>query len=395
MSGVYVRNRFTWLAYGLLAYYGYYINILGPVTPFLKEELQLSYTVSSLHFTAFAVGILVVGLGGHLVIRRLGRRKSLWTGAFGLAVSALLLAVGQSPVFTIAASFVMGLVGSLILAIIPAALSDEQGEMRAVAISEANVVSAVVATLAPLLVGWFGVVPAGWRLALGVSALAPVILYWQFRQTSMPVKTAAASGAAEKPAPLPLKFWVYWFAIVLAVATEFCMISWSADFFEVGLGVIKTEAAQMVSLFLGAMIIGRFAGSRLVQRFSTEHLLTGTILLASAGFLLFWKGGGLVLCMLGLFLTGLGVASMYPFIMALAMGSAPYQTMQVGARATLASGTAVLTLPLILGGLADAVGIQAAYGVVLLLLVAVFLILQVSNRMKSTLPQPAAGAAGS
>ena len=59
-SQTFYRDRFTWLAYILLAFYGYFLNILGPITPFLKDELKLSYTVSSLHFTAFAVGILLV-----------------------------------------------------------------------------------------------------------------------------------------------------------------------------------------------------------------------------------------------------------------------------------------------------------------------------------------------
>ena len=52
------RDRFTWLLYLVLAFYGYFINILGPITPFLRSELGLSYTVSSLHFAAFAVGML-------------------------------------------------------------------------------------------------------------------------------------------------------------------------------------------------------------------------------------------------------------------------------------------------------------------------------------------------
>ena len=42
----------------------------------------------------------------------------------------------------------MGLIGSLILAIVPAALSDQHGEMRAVALSEANVISSLIATAA-------------------------------------------------------------------------------------------------------------------------------------------------------------------------------------------------------------------------------------------------------
>jgi len=82
MAQTFHRDRFTWLAYLLFAFYAYFLNILGPITPFLKTELTLSYTVSSLHFTAFAVGILLVGLGGHILIERVGRWQALWIGAF-------------------------------------------------------------------------------------------------------------------------------------------------------------------------------------------------------------------------------------------------------------------------------------------------------------------------
>src|SRR5512133_2758005 len=138
MTDLFHRTRFTWLAYFLLAFFGYLLNILGPITPFLKHELGLSYTVSSLHFTAFAVGMLLVGFFGHNVIQRIGRRRALWLGAFGMSASALILILGQTAALTIAASLCMGLIGSLILVIIPSALSDQHHESRAVAISEAN-----------------------------------------------------------------------------------------------------------------------------------------------------------------------------------------------------------------------------------------------------------------
>jgi fucose permease len=83
MAPTFYRDRFTWLAYFLFAFYAYFLNVLGPITLFLKEELGLSYTVSSLYFTAFAVGILLIGLGGHLLIQRLGRWRSLWLGSVG------------------------------------------------------------------------------------------------------------------------------------------------------------------------------------------------------------------------------------------------------------------------------------------------------------------------
>jgi hypothetical protein len=76
----------------------------------------------------------------------------------------------------------------------------------------------------------------------------------------------------------------------------------------------------------------------------------------------------------------LGVASLYPLILALTIGSTR-DTVHASTRATLASGTAILTLPLVLGRLADAVGIGPAYGVVAFLLLSVFLIIQVAGRI--------------
>ena len=381
MHRTFRRDHFTWLAYLSLSFYGYFLNVLGPITPFLKEELQLTYTVSSFHFTAFAIGILLVGLGGHLVIQRIGRQRSLWLGLFGMSLGVLLLLAGRSPVITISASFLMGMIGSLILAIVPAALSDGHGEMKAVAISEANVIASLFATSAPLLVGWFAQSIGNWRWALGIMVCVPALMFLIFGKNSSP--TAASIDPIQGNRSLPSRFWFYWAAIVLGVSVEFCMIFWSADYLEQVFGLIKADAAQAVSLFLAAMILGRILGSRLVQRFSTREVVAISIIVASIGFVLFWRATSSLIGLSGLFITGLGVATFYPLLLSMAINAADGNTVQAGARATLASGTAILVLPLVLGRLADATGIRSAYGVVLLLLVSVFLINQIAGRPSS------------
>ncbi len=380
MSRTYTRDRFTWLAYLFLAFYGYFLNAFGPITPFLMDDLGLSYTVSSLHFTAFAVGILVVGLGGHLLIRRIGRWWCLWIGAFGMSLGALLLVLGKTPVITIGAAFLMGVIGSLILAIIPAALADHHGELRAVALSEANVLASAVSTMAPLLVGWCAGFLGNWRLALVLGASASILMYLGFRKAAPPASAASQPTSTAARRPLPRLYWIYWVALVLGVAVEFCMIFWSANYVEVALGASKASAAQAVSVFLGAMIVGRLLASRLVLRFATRRLVVAAFLIASAGFLLYWGAPSILLGLTGLFFTGLGVAFFYPLIFSLAIEAAGEATIQAGARATLASGVAILVLPLVLGRLADAVGIRSAYGVVLLLLAGVFVIIQFAGR---------------
>ncbi len=382
MQRTFHRDRFTWLAYLSLAFYGYFLNVLGPITPFLKEELGLTYTVSSFHFTAFAIGILLIGLGGHLVIQRLGRQRSLWLGLFGISVSALFLLMGKNPLITIGSSFLMGLVGSLILAIVPAALSDQHGEMKAVALTEANVIASLFATSAPLLVGWLAG-SIGWRWALGMPEFFPVLMLLGLGRNSSEATTSTQTETHKGNQPLPALFWVYWAAIVLAVSVEFCMVFWSANYLEQVLGLAKASAAQAVSLFLAAMIVGRVLGSRLVQRFSTRAVVSISIIVAGIGFLLFWRTETPLIGLSGLFLTGLGVANLYPLILSLAINAADGNTVQAGARATLASGTAILALPLLLGSFADTVGIRLAYSVVLLLLVSVFLISRIGTKSPS------------
>lgn len=380
MRRTFERDRYTWLAYLFLAFYGYFLNVLGPITPFLKDELRLSYTVSSLHFTAFAVGILLVGLGGHLVIQRIGRWWALWVGATGIGLGALLLAIGKTPAMTIGAAFLMGVVGSLILAIVPSALADRHGELRVVALSEANVIASAISALAPLLVGWCASFSGNWQLALALVAPAPLLMYLVFRKTTVPASALSQADSAAVKRSLPGLYWVYWAALVLGVAVEFCMISWSADYVENVLGATKANAAQAVSVFLAAMIVGRLLVSRLVRRFSTRRMVVVALIVAGAGFLLYWITKSLLFGLIGLFIIGLGVAGFYPLILSLAIEAAGRDTIQASARATLASGVAILTLPLVLGRLADAVGIQSAYGIVALLLVGIFFVIQFAGR---------------
>jgi hypothetical protein len=65
------RDELTWLAFGLLGFYNCLLSGLGPLMPSLREELGLCYTIASVHFSAFAVGlflaglIVVVGVGGN------------------------------------------------------------------------------------------------------------------------------------------------------------------------------------------------------------------------------------------------------------------------------------------------------------------------------------------
>lgn len=365
----YRRDDATLLMFGLLAFYNGLLNGLGPLMPFLRDEFGLSHTVGSLHFSAFAAGMLLVGAVGDRVIARLGRRRSLWVGAWGMACGAVGLIVGRNAAATIASCFAMSAVGSLLIILVGASLSDRHGGNGAVAIGEANIFASVAAGIAPLLVGFGEGSGIGWRFALAVPIALLTLLTLRFRSAAIPAAHPAPAHA-DGSAPLPRSFWIYWLALTLGVAVEFSLIYFGADFLHEAAGLSKSAAATTMSLFLWGMVAGRIAGSRIVGRIHPARLLPGAIAVTTLGFLVYWLAPWTPVVVAGLFVAGLGVANIYPLTMALGFRAAAGRSDAAGARMTFASGAAILTAPLLLGVLSDAVGISRAYGIVPLLLLA-------------------------
>ena len=185
-TNLFVRDRFTWLAYLMLAYYAYAQATLGPLMPFLRAELDLNYTVAGLHISAFALGMILAGLLGDRWAQRRGRRFVFWAGGAGMAAGALILAVSHHVVLTITGALVMGWLGSFLLVMIQATLSDRHGEQRAIALTESNVAASISAALAPVLIGTFQRLGFGWRTALYVAAAAFLLLFVYFQPEPIP-----------------------------------------------------------------------------------------------------------------------------------------------------------------------------------------------------------------
>ena len=359
------RDTLTWLMYGMLGVYNYLLSGLGPLMPALRQELDLSYTVTSLHFSAWAVGMILAGMVGDRLVRAWGRRRVFWIGAAGLVLGAVALTLANKPLLTIGSVLLMGAVGSLALVLIPAVLADRHGARRTLAIVEANILSAATGALAGVLIGLGQVTPVGWRGPWLLILLVPLILFVRFRAVPLPSPPAQAeqAGQHQRDARLPAAYWAYWVTVVLVVGVEFSLIFWGADFLTTA-GLDVSAAATTVSLFLWGMVAGRLVGRQIAQRLPAERLLPVALGVSAVGFFLYWLAPLLPLTIVGLFVAGLGVANLFPVAAALALGAAPGLSNEGGARLSFASGAAILGAPLLLGTLADAVGISLAYAVV-------------------------------
>src|SRR5690242_564021 len=102
-----VGDRPTWAPYGLLTTYTFFLALIGPLLPHLRSELGLSYTIGALHTTAFAVGVIVSGLLGEVVIDRFGRRRSAQFALVGIGFGFQLVTLAPSVFVSIGGSAMM------------------------------------------------------------------------------------------------------------------------------------------------------------------------------------------------------------------------------------------------------------------------------------------------
>src|SRR5688572_12448922 len=300
------RNRVTWLAYLMLAYIAISQSILGPLIPSLRGELSLNYTRGGLLPAAIAMGLLVSGLLGDSLARRLGRRIVFWGGSIGLVLSVVMLARGRTFESIFIAALGMGFTSSLTQVIIQALLSDQHGEHRAVAITEANVAASLSTTLTPLIIGGMPLLGLDWRLIPLLPFSILIMLGIFFYRDSIPESRAIQTDrAVGKVARLPFSFWLYWMVLFLVVAVEMAIVVWAADFLANIAGLGLTNAALAFGAFPAAMLIGRFLGSGFTQRWPSQVLLPATLILTMIGFPIFWLARSPMFNVLGLFIAGL------------------------------------------------------------------------------------------
>jgi MFS family permease len=383
----FVRDRFTWLAYGMLAYFAYLQASLGPALPFLRQELNLSYTVAGFHASAMALGMILAGSFADRIARRWGRHLTFWGGGCGMALGAILIGVGTRPVLTIGGAGLMGAIGGLLLIMIQSTLADRYGPRRATALTEANLTASVGAMCVPLLMGLFQVSGIGWQTAMFVAALVWMAAFLRLyrvpipndfgREISTPGVQRLTTGA-----PLPVVYWVFWSVIFCVVAIEWCMAYWGAAFLEQSAGLGRAAASSVMSVFFAAVVAGRLLGSRLTHRFESTTLLLGSLGVAMLGFPLFWLASSVWLTLVGLVVTGFGIANLFPLTLSAATGVAPDQADRASARISLGAGVAILLAPQFLGTLADRIGVHGAYAVVPVLILCAIVATIIARRLQ-------------
>ncbi len=342
----------------MLGLFTFLLNIQGNIVPFLKADLQLSYRVVSLHSSALAVGLLVVGLVGERALFRLGRRGTFWLGIAGSLAGTLIVCAAGTPWMSIAGFTVIGLIGGLVPVVVVAVIADLPAGKRTIAFTESNVMSYVFAVMAPLLMGASVALGLDWRTPQLIGVAAGVLIFMIHRRTCLIDPPPAPLAAAP---PLPVAYWAFWVLLALGVSMEFSVLIWSPEFLEHVVGLSKAGAATAAASFFVAMLVGRTIGSALVRVVAAPILYVAALVVTFAGFLVYWALTGAIAAIAGLAILGLGIAQFYPLSASFAVHAAGAAGDKASSRLMTAVGLALISTPAIMGALADDVGLRLAH----------------------------------
>jgi len=354
----FVRDRTTLLLYAALCAFGALQTVPSLAIPALRDEFGYGYGLSSAHLSVFAAGSVVAGLVGARLARRFGRTPVLVVGLLGFAAGAALLTAGRTSWATLGACLLAGVVGTLVLVAVQAGLADHHGEQRAVAFAESNAMASVGTTLAPLVVGGLAAATGSWRwgvllLALGTAAVAVAA-----RDAAVPEPSQETEAADTGRLPRAARAGVA--LIFCGVVLEWTVSFWGATYLRDVVGLDRATAVTAMALFFGAMLTGRVAGAVLARRREPRRLLLAALVTTTAGFGVAAVSTAAPAVLVALVLLGLGISVIFPLALSLAIAAAPSQATAVSGRCVTLGALAVLLGPLVVGQLADVVGLRPA-----------------------------------
>ena len=339
--------------------------------PIVIERLEISKATMGFVIVVFGLGSIAAMLASGPIIGRHGSRGM--TRAMAFATSFFLIAISM-PTNVFAMLPLIALVGAGIgvidVAMNAQAVEVERRAKHAIMSSFHGFWS--MGTLAGALVsGWLIVQlgPFGHAMLVTGASLAIAAATWPFFLRERRSREEAASGFTM---PRSATVWLLGVICLFAYTVEGASIDWSALFMREEVRAPFAVAGWALAALQVTMMLARFGGDAVRDRFGAVATLRWGGLLAAIGFALAGSGGlpwaadwsteaRTALVIVGFLVTGLGLANIVPITFA-ASSNVPGVSPAVALSFIAMMGYAgILTAPSILGWIGEHVGFASVF----------------------------------
>lgn len=343
---------------------------LGNLIPFFRAEYGLSYDFSGLLLSLQSTGNLIaIFLTGFLPLW-VGRRKSVLFTSLWMLLAYIIFTTGFGGAALLPAACLMtGIAKGGNANFSNTMMSTLPGKKSAIGYNLLHGAFAIGALGAPLvLIACTSRDAGGWRtLTAGLCLLcaAQMAVYGRMALPAEPAKQKG-KGKVDYSFLKSRPFWLASAILFFYISAEYAITGWMVTYFQ-DIGVLSRDISQMMSSLLWLVIfLGRMAGAALVGRLSRQKLLLADGVGLVVFFLLVFTAQSQAAVIFGIAGAGLFMATIYPSAMAL--GSAGIEGNDVGVSFMILAGSiGGILAPAAVGLVAEAAGIRAGMGIVVLL----------------------------
>ncbi|TFG63471.1 MAG: MFS transporter [Spirochaetales bacterium] len=363
-------------------FFGVSMTILGSSIPKLIREFDWSYGMTGAVLAAYSIGYFLSTLISGLVIHRLGPKALMLGGLVFQSACLILFARFPSPWFNLVLNLGVGLgqgAGEVVTnyAVV---LLEKPGSSKKMNFMHAAFCAG--AFFGPFMVSSLMKRQSGGFLVFTITAcffMAVAVLFGFVRFTLM--ERESEDSLSRPMSGKPFLLVLLSILIFFSVGMEMGVSGWSSEYFFSFLGEPAEKAARVVSFQWIGLLTGRLIFSFFYKGTKPRRMLLALsiVSLAGIGSLLLMRNGAAA--RISVFLCGLGISAVYPFVMSLA--GRVYKTGRALGVVSSAAGVAQFVSPFIVAGIAGGYGIYAGFFAFLgmnVLLVGTTLILNVTRK---------------
>lgn len=365
---------------------GIFGNLLGILTPRIQTHFALDYPQMSFLMSLITLGALIGAILGGDIAKRFNQRNLLLLYAGLMLLLVFILVHTQSYLIFTVAYIGMGVLDTALFTIVHSLLSrmSQNEEHRTRMLSLADVGFSFGALLAPVWVSLILNWKAEWQqpYILFMSLIFILLLAFspkQFYPNSPETYTTDNKDAlpqATNQLTVYLQFFSHPLVVLILLAyiflgfIEWGQAFWLTSYVTKGLNLSEASANSSIFFLMLGMLLGRVWHAFLASRWTAQQKLQGLALLCFIGVILQnllgltgWVHAVIYLFWLCSFLLGLGMSVAFPILLGQMIEVFPEQASRLSALAMICISLGSSIAALLVGYLAEWLGIRLAFTV--------------------------------
>ncbi len=367
-------------------YIGYFfiglISIMfAPVLPSIIKEFGISVALAGSIFPVRFAGTFLGTLAGGIISDYKGRKPVIIFGSLIQAIAAFVIASSGQWIYGLIFFGVSGFGTGLMNTTINALTADINSNRKGAALNILHGVYSVGCLLGPIIAGSFLITGHGWRIVFYGSAVIWLIYgiitmfftYPSVTTTERTMETLKNKYDFRKGISMGGIFFMLFFVSFIYNGAATGLVGWINTYMD-QMEVSLLFGSGMVSVFYAGLTVGRFTCGRYSEKIGYPKI----ILICALGSFLFYPlavyTNYALLISIGVFFTGLFMSGLHPTSLAYANNLFPGKAGTVTALLSVSMSLGAMSVPWLIGIIADRSGFKAGLSISLIILFILVLI---------------------